>query len=246
MKRDRHSSAPPASPAPALRERPSGTEDAAARAAREREGLARDLHDGLLQFLTGISLQVQILLRLADDPCRVREYLTRLHDRLTQAQRELRLYVEELRSPCPAVGVRDSAAARIATFGTLLAHQWNVDVHASAAHQLKPSPELEHELLCLMSEAVANGVRHGEARSISVEVRSRGDELEIEIADDGRGFGFRGSLDCAVLRRLHIVAPYSLCGRVEALGGCLTVHSTDAGTRLQILLPLSRAEPLPT
>jgi signal transduction histidine kinase len=245
VKLDRHTSVP--SPAPALRECPSGTEDAAARAAREREGLARDLHDGLLQFLTGISLQVQILRRLADDPCRVREYLTRLHDHLTQAQRELRLYVEELRSPCPAVGVRDSAAAaRIAMFGTLLAHQWNVDVHARVAHQLKPSPELEHELLCLMSEAVANGVRHGEARSISVEVRSRGDELEIEIADDGRGFGFRGSLDCAVLRRLHIVAPYSLCGRVEALGGCLTVHSTDAGTRLQILLPLSCAEPLPT
>lgn len=245
MKRDRHSSVPPASPAPALRERPSGAGEAAARADRERERLARDLHDGLLQFLTGISLQVQILRRLADDPCRVRECLTRLHDRLTQAQWELRLYVEELRSPCPAVGVRDSAAARIATFGTLLAHQWNVDVHASATHQLKPSPELEHELRCLMSEAVANGVRHGEARSISVEVRSRGDELEIEIADDGRGFDFRGSLDCAVLRRLHI-APYSLCGRVEALGGCLTVHSTDAGTRLQILLPLSRAEPLPT
>ena len=71
--------------------------------------------------------------------------------------------------------------------------------------------------------------------------RSRVDgQVRITVADNGRGFPFRGDYDHAALTALRL-GPVTLKERVAALGGTLAIASTESGARLEIALPLEPA-----
>ncbi|HEX5042486.1 MAG TPA: ATP-binding protein [Candidatus Polarisedimenticolaceae bacterium] len=97
---------------------------------------------------------------------------------------------------------------------------------------------LGREIYLIVREAVVNAVRHGGARRVAVEARlvdrSR---LVLDIADDGRGFPFRGTRSLGELLS-GSVGPRSICERVAGLRGLLAVESTPSGSRLKVELPL--------
>jgi len=208
--------------------------------AEERVRVARDLHDSVLQSLTGIALQLRTIPRvMLRDPDEAKLRLGEIEQVIVTAQKELRWFIEELH---PARRREDSEAAaiteRIASMSQRFEKQWGLDVESDVAPvmELLPVP-MRHEIYTLVSEAVANAAKHASAKSVHVAASVDQGEVRIEVTDDGKGFPFRGCFGVAELTQMK-QGPAALKERVTSLGGSLFVDSSDHGSRIEIYLPL--------
>jgi len=210
-------------------------------ATEERIRLARDLHDGVLQALTGIGLRLAAVRSLLDkDPRAARESLEAVQRLLTAEQRDLRFFIQELR-PRPRGEGREGEVS-LAFQLTELAHrielEWGLKAELRAGGLEEPIPEsLAREVYNVIREALVNAARHGEASAVRLEIRKQGeDRLCITVADNGRGFPFQGRLSHAELAERR-VGPRNLFERVSSLQGTLELQSDSGGARLEIALP---------
>ena len=104
-------------------------------------------------------------------------------------------------------------------------------------------PEVEEGVRLLVREAAINALKHAHPSRVAVEVEERTDgALQLVIANDGRGFPFRGRLDYEALLTSN-AAPVSLCERVKELAGTIVIESGIAGSRVEITLPAARPVP---
>jgi signal transduction histidine kinase len=69
---------------------------------------------------------------------------------------------------------------------------------------------------------------------VTVDAEATG--VRILVADDGRGFPFRGRLDHRALLETQVAAPVSLLERVTALGGEMWIESTDGGSTVEVVV----------
>jgi signal transduction histidine kinase len=204
----------------------------------ERVRLACDLHDGMLQSLTGAALQLQALARLMEeDPPAARAQLREVQRLIAAEQRDLRFFIEELKPAPPALGGTADLGDRLAELAARLKRLWDLDV----AFQLEGldgrlSEAYTRQLYRLLREALFNVARHAGGAAARVAVARRDGALEISVTDDGRGFPFTGYYGFAELNRQKL-GPVSLKERVSALGGELAIDSRPGGTRLEIRLP---------
>jgi signal transduction histidine kinase len=204
----------------------------------ERLRVARDLHDGLLQSLTGAALQLESLHRLiGTDDDTVRARVRNVQQVLEIDQRELRSFITQLR-PEPAMPRSASLRARLDTLATRFERQWNVAVTIDVE---PPSPSLSESLAAeiynIVNEAVANSAKHAGGTKIGVKVCVGPDVAVIAVQDDGRGFPFHGMYDLAMLDELKR-GPVTLKERIASLNGDLRLVSSAEGTRLEVTLAL--------
>jgi signal transduction histidine kinase len=208
-------------------------------AAEERARLARDLHDGVLQSLTGIGLRVAAARRqLAESPADADRSLSELQRLLTVEQRDLRFFISDLEPPADQQRAFD-LAARLADLVRRAQSEWQleIDLATSLADDELPD-QTERDLYFIVREALVNAVRHGGARRIRLNLRRLEDRrVGIAIEDDGRGFPFRGRFDLESLSREGL-GPRSLRDRVATRSGTLCLASSDAGARIDIELPV--------
>ncbi|HEX8169828.1 MAG TPA: sensor histidine kinase [Thermoanaerobaculia bacterium] len=201
----------------------------------ERVRVARDLHDSVLQSLTGASLQLHTLPRLMiANPAEAQRRCDEVAAVIASAQKELRWFIDELR---PA-NVQAESSDRLASLSDRIRSQWPLEVHqeiASVVHVLPPA--LRHEIYALVHEAVANAARHANAKSASVLVDVDGGAVRIDVSDDGDGFPFHGRYDLRSLVAAN-QGPRTLKERVTSLGGSMIIDSSAAGARLEIRVPL--------
>jgi signal transduction histidine kinase len=207
---------------------------------QERLGFARDLHDGLLQTLTGIALQVQAALAsIPKAPAQAVERLAEVQRQILSSQQSLRSYIRDLKA---RILFDDESTTdlgtRLARLVDRLRREWGVEVtlHASATLAAE-RVRLAHHVMHLVNEAVVNAARHGQASRISVEVREHDDRVEIRVVDNGHGFPFRGRHDLTSLGALQI-GPATLKERTAALGGSLVIESGALGSQIEITVPL--------
>ena len=200
--------------------------------------MARDLHDGVLQSLTGVRLELQAIGAAAAE--KTRERLLSLERALAIEQRELRFFIEDLK-PAAIAAAQHSLDHALARVRERLATEWKVPVLVRIAPQTSVPERLEQPVALMVHEAVINALKHAEPSRVSVDVHCENGALRIIVADDGRGFAFQGRYDHRALARMH-VCPESLRERIESLGGDLTIESGRAGSRLEIAVPLSAAE----
>ena len=100
---------------------------------------------------------------------------------------------------------------------------------------LPVSPRLRRNLSLILREAVHNAVRHSEARTVWVTFAHVGEALELEVADDGRGFERDSATQGHGLRNIR--------ERAEAVDGVATLESrTSGGARVHVRLPLEPVE----
>jgi signal transduction histidine kinase len=92
-----------------------------------------------------------------------------------------------------------------------------------------PQP-IADQLSFMLTEAVANAARHGGASNIEVAMEKANGHLDINIRDNGRGFG-------CLAGHKHEDQPASIRERVRALGGSLNVTSFPDGAELAIRVP---------
>ena len=193
----------------------------AADAARRR--IERDLHDGAQQRLVALALDVRLAqTRCARDPASVGPFLERLGKDLAEASAELR---ELARGIHPAVLTERGLAPAVAA----LASRAPVPVDLVELPVDRLPAALEATAYFTVSEALTNVAKYAGATCAAVRVASEGQELVVEIRDDGVG-GASPELGSGLT---------GLADRIGAIDGTLTVDSPPGeGTLVRAVLPI--------
>jgi signal transduction histidine kinase len=200
-------------------------------ALEERERIARDLHDGIIQSIYATGLGLEECARLAEEqPGAVAKRLDEAIESLNTVIRDVRNYIvgldpEELRRRSLGAAL-DDLARRLALNGLTSAE---VSVEEPADRAL--TDEQAFQLFHICQEALANVVRHARATRVVVGLRRQDGHALLTVEDDGLGFEPGG---CAGGRGLGNMAE-----RARRLGGELTVASArGSGTRVTVRVPV--------
>jgi signal transduction histidine kinase len=215
-----------------------------AAAAEERHRLSRDLHDGVLQSLTGAALQLETVQRLWDtEPRAARDRLAAIQRLIADEQRDLRVLIRE--SKVAAFGLAGGSAGLEASLRELvprLEGVWGLRAELQVERLDHQScAALAHDICLIVQEGLVNAARHGAASEVRVTVAAADGDIRIVLSDNGRGFPFQGEYDYAALTALRL-GPVMLKERVRSLGGTMAIRSTAAGARLDIRLPADRGD----
>jgi signal transduction histidine kinase len=215
-----------------------------AAATEERVRLARDLHDGLLQSLTGAALQMEAARRLMEtDPQAAQKLLMEIQQLIAAEQQDLRLHIRELKPSVPNFREKDSALApRLENLAERIKRHWGLQVDVRLSHDVAQIPSsLAWEIYFIVHESLINAARHANASIVRAELGVMDDRVNITVSDDGHGFPFRGRYDHAALTK-NGIGPANLKERIASLGGSLVLNSSDSGTRLEITVPIRETE----
>jgi len=193
----------------------------------DRERIAKELHDGVIQSLFAVGMSLQGLATHADDP-ETRRRLDGAVEDVDRAIRDLRNYIFGLRPGILADRQLDQALRDLTEeFGARSGVVTVVDIDERAAGELAA---LAADVVQLVREALSNVERHGAATTCRVTVGTTGEGFLVEIDDDGRGF----DVDLATWG----MGLANLRDRVTAIGGTLRVDSTPGeGTTVRVTLP---------
>ncbi|MGO4383005.1 GAF domain-containing sensor histidine kinase [Specibacter sp. RAF43] len=153
----------------------------------DRDRIAQDLHDVVIQRLFAAGLNVQSLGRFTTDPLGVAR-IRAITDELDATIKELRDTIYALRT---STGETDLLSSRILNtvrkvsrslpFAPRIVLSGPLDSHVP--------PDLANQLLAVVSEGVSNAARHSQAAEIDVAVTAGGGSLSVTVSDDGRGIG---------------------------------------------------------
>ena len=198
---------------------------------RIRDALARDLHDSVAQSLAGASFRIEALRQALAGGRAIGDDLDALQHSLEREERNVQRLIRQLRDRDEPDRLCDLATELAATLDDSGA-RWGVECGLTVDGALPPVPLLAlHEFEQVLREAVANAVRHGDARRIDVRLHRGEGEILLDIVDDGLGFPTRP----------RPLQPRSIAARVADLGGRLDIESQPGRTALRIALPAERA-----
>lgn len=211
-------------------------------AAEERLKMSRDLHDGLLQTLTGLALQLETLRHLLDrDTQAARNQLGKIQQQIVEEQRGLRNYIVKLKPLDNKLENSQQALdIRLNKLAATIQQLWGIKVMLTLPPALNLQG-LSEDIYNLLRESLINSARHAQASSVQASLSVQEDFLCLRIADDGRGFPFQGSYDLAELAALDL-GPRSLIERIKTLQGQLCVESNPSGAALTMSVPLSNCK----
>ena len=196
-------------------------------AVRLRGNIARDLHDSVAQSLAGAGYRLASLRQQLRDGKDVLPEIDSISESLHAEQAHIREIIARLRTDSVNPGARN-LGTELDRLANVLGRHWQVSVrHEDNAEPLLVPAWMLFEIQQLMREGIANAVRHGMARAISVRTEKIAGGLSLTITDDGGGFPGDGG-----------ERPKSIAERVEALGGKMAVATLGSGTRIGISLPL--------
>ena len=152
----------------------------------ERVRLARDMHDGLLQDVTGLALQLRALLpHVRSRPDDATATLQRI---LTLAERTSREAREAVMGMRASAVVDDVVAAVEATARDAAAHAPVVVSLSVTGRMRRLRPQVQDAIVRLVREAVTNVVKHANARTVTVLLEFHSRAFRVSVADDGTGF----------------------------------------------------------
>lgn len=199
---------------------------------QERERIGRDLHDGLIQSLYAVGLNLEACAnRLGPDQEALRSRLNQSVDHLTRTIGEVRDYIFDL---CP-----DEPLGKDAEEGLLeLVQAFQIDAQVQTSLEIEPglldqlAVEPLAQLKHVIRECLANVSKHAAANSVRVQMRTEPAGLVLRVLDDGRGFIVDSDADTGYgLANMAI--------RAESLGGTFSVNSAPGqGTQVELCLPL--------
>jgi signal transduction histidine kinase len=203
----------------------------------DRLRVSRDLHDGLLQALTGIRLELQDVAEDCKGQAAIHDRLLAAERALATEQRELRRFIDGLKPDVAQAAEAGTLAGPLRDLTARLALEWKTPIAIRVTPpDLAVRDELEQPLRLMLHEAVVNALQHGHPSRVAVSVEAVEGGLSVVVTDDGRGFPFRGRLDHEALLRSD-AAPVSLRDRVAALNGRIAIDSDARGARVEITLP---------
>jgi signal transduction histidine kinase len=189
--------------------------------AEERARVAREIHDGLAQYLFAVSTHAAMLEAGADP----KETIPRLKEAALLAQQEARYAILALSS---ASG-RAPFDAALRRYVDVLTADGELEVDLTIDASITLGPDEQIELFKIVQESLANVRKHAGARRAHVEIGERLGERFVLVTDDGAGFELDGEGAGQGLRNMR--------DRAATIGGAFSLRSTPgAGTALEIVL----------
>jgi signal transduction histidine kinase len=189
--------------------------------AEERARVAREIHDGLSQYLFAVSTHASML-EAGADPA---ETIPKLRAAVQAAQSEARFATLALSSAAGRAPF-DTALRRYVDF---LTADGALDVELDIDPGVRLAPDEQIEVFRIVQEGLANARRHAHARRARVTIGRRGDERVVSVRDDGDGFEPATGDDGQGLGNMR--------ERTAAIGGAFSLLTTPgSGTSLEIVL----------
>jgi signal transduction histidine kinase len=208
-----------------------------------RRQVARNLHDGTVQFLSAIAMGIDHLERLLEiKPEAAKSELEALRDLTRQATQQARLALFELR---PLILETQGLVPALEAYVEQLQGREEFGFHFDASESFPELPEsVAAVIFAIVQEAVANAKKHASARDVWLRLTSNDDWLQVVIEDNGAGFDpeevereydQRGSIGLLTMRE-----------RAELIDGHLEIESNpsppDSGTRVTLRVPSSAVD----
>jgi signal transduction histidine kinase len=204
--------------------------------AAERARFARELHDGAVQSLIAVEMQVDVLRRQAETtPQVVGDELARIQGLLREEVLKLRELMQQMKS----IDV-DSRRFLNVVADTVERFQRETGITARFVTDIE-KPQMPgrvcRELVRIVQEGLVNVRKHSQARHALVRLSESASQWSLTMEDDGRGFPFSGRLSQEQLDQLG-KGPMIIRERVSLIDGALTVESNPGvGARLEVKVP---------
>jgi signal transduction histidine kinase len=201
----------------------------------ERERIAQDLHDGIIQSIYAAGLGLEECVRLADEaPGEAKARLAELIDALNIVIRDVRNYVVGLGPE----RLRESDLSRsLAELAHGLALNGLLDLDLSLDPRIEGAlpPERAGQLYHICREALTNAVKHAHASRVTLDARYLDGTVRVTVQDDGVGF------DAGHLRGAG-QGLRNMRERARRLHGDLAIESAAGrGTRITVAVPAEGA-----
>jgi len=208
-------------------------------ALEDRERIARDLHDGIIQSIYAIGLSLNACRRVigGQSPPAVQQ-LSEAIDDLNVVIRDVRRYIGGLehRVSSPEEFI-DSLDAIVRMMGRDQAQGFKLTVDAEAARRLN-SVQAQH-LLYIAKEAMSNSMRHAQAKNGTISLKLHNSHVRLRVEDNGIGFN-PSALPHQGQGMRNIVK------RSQKLGaGCEIISAPGKGTQVIVDIPVEDKDALP-
>ncbi|MGH9528791.1 MAG: sensor histidine kinase [Terriglobales bacterium] len=207
--------------------------------ALERARFARELHDGAVQSLIAVEMQVDVLRRQSTTNSEiVTPELGRIQGLLREEVLKLRELMQQMKS-------LDVDSRRLLGFITDTVERFQRETGISArfvtsVEELKMPQPVCREIARIVQEALVNVRKHSRASQVVVRLNSAAERWQLIIEDDGAGFSFAGRFTHAELDDQG-KGPVVIRERVRLIEGELTLESTPGrGSRLEVSIPQQR------
>ncbi len=203
--------------------------------AAERARFARELHDGAVQSLIGVELQVDVLRRQADAGKPIGSELGRIQGLLREEVLKLRELMQQMKAidvdSQRLLGVLNDAVERFRRETGINAR------FVTDLGELEMPQRVCREILRIVQEGLVNVRKHSGARHALVRLGLNHGKWSLTMEDDGKGFPFEGRYNQAQLDEAG-KGPMIIKERVRLIAGELTVESNPGqGSRLEISVP---------
>jgi signal transduction histidine kinase len=205
--------------------------------AMERARVARDLHDGAIQSLIGMEMQVDVLRRKSSPSAEhLASELAGLQNNLHQEILNLREMMQQMRPV--ELGSRQFVEFLASTVDKFRRDTGIAANFVSTLNEARLAPRVSKEVARIVQEALANVRRHSGAHNVVVRLDVQNGFYRLEVDDDGCGFDFSGRL-CQTELDSARKGPVIIKERVRSIGGDLAIESLPGrGSRLEISFPL--------
>jgi signal transduction histidine kinase len=195
----------------------------------DRERIAMELHDGVVQALFVVGLSLQAAETVADDAGQIRLRLSQAIDSIDGAIRDLRNYIFGLR-PADLADRHLERALRKVTENVERSGRVSTTLELDGRAALLLATRSD-TIIQAAREAMTNAVKHSGGDRVSVRFAVAGDEVVLEVGDNGHGF------DVDAHSMGHGIP--NLRARAEDLGGVLEIESSpESGTTVRIRVPV--------
>jgi signal transduction histidine kinase len=204
--------------------------------ALERARFARELHDGAIQSLIGVEMQLDVLRRQSGTQAPV------VNAELGRIQKLLREEVLKLRELMQEMKSFEVNAERLLGFISDTVERFKRETGISAVfvcelERIELPQKVCRELARIVQESLVNVRKHSGARNVLVRLAQRSGNLQLTVEDDGRGFPFSGRMSEVELEATG-KGPLVIRERVRLLAGELAIESTPGhGSRLEVRIP---------
>ena len=198
-----------------------------------RRRLAESIHDGPVQELMGLDLMLASLDQavLRGDSEGARE---RLAEARTLTERNIAALRDELIGLGPYAFDELSFDVAIEQCRPVWQRRYEIEIELAVDH-VNLSNEVCGSLFGICQEAVANAGHHAQASRVVVTLRVVGDEIELRVSDDGKGFTGPGPLSSTTSGHIGLA---SMRERADLIGGHLEIETGERGTKVVVRAPL--------
>jgi signal transduction histidine kinase len=207
--------------------------------ALERGRFARELHDGAIQSLIAVEMQLDVLRRQSGTQAPV------VNTELGRIQKLLREEVLKLRELMQTMKSFEVNADRLLGFVSDTVERFRRETGIAAEfvcelERVDLAQKACRELARIVQESLVNVRKHSGAHHVLVRLAQRAGHLQLTVEDDGKGFSFSGRLSDAELEATG-KGPAVIRERVRLLAGELAIESTPGhGARLEVRIPPAR------